>query len=135
MNKPNLLFPTPVWTTQLDNYTNVNEQMYSFIKSEQKKDKNGITKSNIKGWHSNDFNMDIKESVCSPRFHSQWLPDVIQIEPRSLSKDVINNLKIKGHQIIPYRWGYIGEANGILIMEDGFYGGGDSRGETSAIGY
>ncbi len=82
-----------------------------------------------------EFNMDIKEAVCSPRFHSQWLPDVIQIEPRSLSKDVINNLKKKGHQIIPYRWGYIGEANGILIMDDGFYGGGDNRGETSAIGY
>ena len=82
-----------------------------------------------------EFNMDIKEAVSSPRFHSQWLPDVIQIEPRSLSKDVINNLKKKGHHIIPYRWGYIGEANGILIMDDGFYGGGDSRGETSAIGY
>ena len=82
-----------------------------------------------------EFNMDIKEAVSSPRFHSQWLPDVIQIEPRSLSKDVINNLKTKGHQIIPYRWGYIGEANGILIMDDGFYGAGDSRGETSAIGY
>ena len=42
MNKPNLLFQTPVWTTQLENYTNVNEQMYSFIKSEQKKDKNEL---------------------------------------------------------------------------------------------
>ena len=38
MNKPNLLFPTPVWTTQLENYTNVNEQMYSFI-NRTKKDK------------------------------------------------------------------------------------------------
>ena len=82
-----------------------------------------------------EFNMDIEEAVSSPRFHSQWLPDVIQIEPRSLPKDVLIKLKEKGHQVVPYRWGYIGEANGILILEDGFYGGGDNRGETSAIGY
>jgi len=82
-----------------------------------------------------DFGMDIKEAVSSPRFHSQWLPDVIMTEPRGLSKDVIKNLEAKGHTLVPYKWGYIGEANGILITEDGFYGGGDSRGETSAVGY
>ena len=82
-----------------------------------------------------EFKMDIKEAVSSPRFHSQWLPDVIQVEPRSLSNDVLNNLKKKGHKIVPYKWGYIGEANGILILEDFVSGGGDSRGETSAIGY
>ena len=79
--------------------------------------------------------MDIKEAVASPRFHSQWLPDVIMTEPRGLSRDVIQNLVARGHTLVPYKWGYIGEANGILITEDGFYGGGDSRGETSAIGY
>jgi gamma-glutamyltranspeptidase/glutathione hydrolase len=82
-----------------------------------------------------DYGMDIKEAVSSPRFHSQWVPDVIMTEPRGLSKDVIQNLESKGHTLVPYKWGYIGEANGILISEDGFYGGGDSRGETSAIGY
>ena len=81
------------------------------------------------------YGMDIKEAVASPRFHSQWLPDVIMTEPRGLSKDVIQNLESKGHTLVPYKGGYIGEANGILITEDGFYGGGDSRGETSAVGY
>ena len=80
-------------------------------------------------------NMDIKEAVSSPRFHSQWLPDVIMTEPRGLSRDVIKNLELRGHTLVPYKWGYIGEANGILITEDGFYGGGDSRGETAAVGY
>ena len=79
--------------------------------------------------------MDIKEAVTSPRFHSQWVPDVIMTEPRGLSRDVIKNLEAIGHTLVPYKWGYIGEANGILITEDGFYGGGDSRGETTAIGY
>ncbi len=61
MTKPNLLFPTPVWTMQLDNYKNVNEEMYNFIKSNQEKDEIGINKSNVKGWHSKDFNLNDKE--------------------------------------------------------------------------
>ena len=61
MSKPNLLFPTPVWTIQLDNYRNVNEQMYDYIKSKQKNDGIGISKSNVKGWHSKDFNLNDKE--------------------------------------------------------------------------
>ena len=47
MSKPNLLFPTPVWTIQLDNYRNVNEQMYDYIKSKQKNDGIGISKSKL----------------------------------------------------------------------------------------
>ena len=61
MNKPNLFFPTPVWTLQLDNYHSINEQMYKFIKITQSKDQQGISKSNIKGWHSKDFNMQQNE--------------------------------------------------------------------------
>ena len=57
MTKPNLFFPTPVWTTNLDNYKTINEQMYNYIKSNKKNDKKGISKSNVKGWHSNDFNL------------------------------------------------------------------------------
>jgi len=81
-----------------------------------------------------DHRMDIKEAVCASRFHSQWLPDVIQIEPRGLTKDVLINLRSRGHEII-YRGGYIGESNGIMITDEGIFGGGDCRGETSAIGY
>ena len=61
MSKPNLFFPTPVWTLQLDNYESINEQMYKFIKNTQLKDQEGISKSNIKGWHSKDFNMQENE--------------------------------------------------------------------------
>ena len=61
MNKPNLFFPTPVWTLQLDEYQSINEQMYKFIKNTQSKDQQGISKSNIKGWHSKDFNMQENE--------------------------------------------------------------------------
>lgn len=81
-----------------------------------------------------DHGMDIKEAVCAPRFHSQWLPDVVQYEPKSLIKDIKKALEIKGHKLVK-RGGYIGEANGIMILDQGYFGGGDCRGETSAIGY
>tara|TARA_B100001057_G_C22810254_1_gene935118 strand:+ start:1297 stop:1899 length:603 start_codon:yes stop_codon:yes gene_type:complete len=57
MNKPNLLFPTPVWTIQLENFRTMNEAMYTFIKESQIKDQKGIKKSNNKGWHSKNFDM------------------------------------------------------------------------------
>ena len=57
MTKPNLIFPTPIWTIQLDNYKELNENMYNYIKSNQRKDEIGINKSNVKGWHSKDFDL------------------------------------------------------------------------------
>ena len=54
-------FSTPVWTIQLDNYKNINEDMYKYIKFLNEKDQIGINKSNIKGWHSKDFNLNDKE--------------------------------------------------------------------------
>ena len=68
------------------------------------------------------FEMDINEAVCAPRFHSQWLPDVIQIEPRGLSEDVLSNIRLRDHKII-YRGGYIGESNGIMVTSKGLFGG------------
>ena len=79
--------------------------------------------------------MDIQEAVSVPRVHSQWLPDAIIVEQRSLSKDVEQNLINRGHTIRLYRWSTIGQANGIMIGEKGFYGGADPRGENATEGY
>ncbi len=77
--------------------------------------------------------MDIKEAVASPRFHSQWLPDMVFYEKYGLSNDVVDNLRSRGHDM--KLRGDIGEANGIMINEKGYWGGADSRGENTAIGY
>tara|TARA_B100000941_G_C28387620_1_gene490878 strand:+ start:18 stop:620 length:603 start_codon:yes stop_codon:yes gene_type:complete len=61
MTKPNLFFPTPVWTLQLENYEKINEEMYDYIKKHQSSDHVGINKSNIKGWHSKDFDLSENE--------------------------------------------------------------------------
>ena len=80
-----------------------------------------------------EHDMNILDAISSPRFHSQWFPDVIYYEKNSLSSSIIENLKSRGHQM-EIR-GDIGEANGILINEKGYWGAPDPRGETSAIGY
>ena len=61
MNKPNLLFPTPVWTIQLENYKEINEEMHEYIKKLQNENNIGIERSNVKGWHSNDFDLTDKQ--------------------------------------------------------------------------
>ena len=57
MSGPNLFFSTPVWTSKLENYESTNENILSYIKNNQKEDQKGIIKSNIKGWHSKDFDL------------------------------------------------------------------------------
>jgi len=80
MNSPNLFFSTPVWASKLENYNATNEKIYGFIKNNQKKDERGVTKSNIKGWHSEDFDMKNEDVIAfikmiSPRIN-QVLADM-----------------------------------------------------------
>tara|TARA_X000000950_G_scaffold185688_2_gene224894 strand:- start:2613 stop:4319 length:1707 start_codon:yes stop_codon:yes gene_type:complete len=77
--------------------------------------------------------MNIKDAVSSPRVHSQWLPDMIFHEKNGLKNSTIYKLKKMGHDI--RMRSSIGEANGIMINEKGFWGGADNRGENTAIGY
>ena len=61
MSSPNLFFPTPVWVTKIDKYKETNEEIYKYIKNLREIDEKGIIKSNIKGWHSNDFDLKDEE--------------------------------------------------------------------------
>jgi gamma-glutamyltranspeptidase / glutathione hydrolase len=78
--------------------------------------------------------MNVQEAVSAPRVHSQWLPDVINVEPRALQPDVIERLEAMGHTISPR--GAWGSANSILINTRGKWGAADPRTGTShAAGY
>ena len=52
-----LFFSTPIWTSKINNFENINNEMFEYITSLQKKDPGGIIKSNFKGWHSKNFDM------------------------------------------------------------------------------
>jgi gamma-glutamyltranspeptidase/glutathione hydrolase len=41
--------------------------------------------------------MDIQSAVDAPRFHHQWLPDTIYLEPFALSVDTQEKLKAAGY--------------------------------------
>jgi gamma-glutamyltranspeptidase / glutathione hydrolase len=80
-----------------------------------------------------DFGMNIEDAIESPRFHHQWLPDLIQFESAGFSVETINELTIRGHE---YKFrGSIGEANCIQINEEIIFGSADSRKGASAVGY
>ena len=58
MSNPNLFFSTPVWVSTINNYKETNEKIYHYIKNLHSTDNKGIIKSNVQGWHSNNFNLE-----------------------------------------------------------------------------
>ena len=86
-----------------------------------------------------DHNMNIAQAIEAPRIHHQWLPDRIEYERFSLSKDTQKSLKARGHLLneLPFP-SYIGAAMGIKVDSISGYltGAADSRSpDGAAIGY
>ncbi len=81
-----------------------------------------------------DFKMNISEAISAPRFHHQWLPDMIFRERFALVKDVENYLLKKGENLGPVR--RLGYAEGIIYNAKSktFYGASDPRGDGLAKG-
>ena len=52
-----LFFSTPIWSSKIDSYKEVNEEMYNYILNLREQNPEGIRKSNFNGWHSKDFNL------------------------------------------------------------------------------
>ena len=81
-----------------------------------------------------DFGMNIEDAVHSPRFHHQWLPDMVFYEKNKLSEETLFELTDKGYQLSEKY--SIGEANCIQIGANGIkFGAADSRRGASAIAY
>lgn len=83
-----------------------------------------------------EFNMTMQEAVDAPRFHHQWLPDEISMEPNSFDKPLIKKLENLGYTVNEKDSPVIGKVDGILVLDDNSYeGGADRRGDDTAIGF
>jgi len=83
-----------------------------------------------------EYKMTMQQAVDAPRFHHQWLPDVILFEPNSFPKDIIEQLQALGYSINEENSRIIGKVDGILVLDNGkLEGGADRRGDDTAIGF
>jgi len=82
-----------------------------------------------------DFKMNVREAVEAPRFHHQWLPDVVRYEKFGFSTDVLYNLEKKGHNL--EKIDYLGNVQAILWDEDSaeWTGWSDPRRNGESKGY
>jgi gamma-glutamyltranspeptidase/glutathione hydrolase len=89
-----------------------------------------------------DYGMNIQEAVNAPRFHHQWLPDVVNVE-RWFSPDAVRLLEQMGHKVqsgetagedrAPY-WSD-GECIAIDLKTGERLGASDVRNNGKAVGY
>lgn len=81
-----------------------------------------------------DHGMTMQQAVDTPRFHFQWLPDVVQMEQGAIPTADSLALVAMGHRFAtkaPY-----GRVDAIHVLRDGrLEGGADHRGDDHAAGY
>jgi gamma-glutamyltranspeptidase / glutathione hydrolase len=79
-----------------------------------------------------EFNLSLEDAVWRPRFHHQWLPDVVYVE-KTFPMDVRAKLEAMGYKIVER--GNIGRFEAIKISNNKVEAVADNRGDDHAEGY
>ena len=83
-----------------------------------------------------EYKMGIQESIDSPRFHHQWVPDSVRFEPNFKNISELKKLKSIGHQFDLQKSKKIGRVDAIMVDRNGNISvGADNRGDDFAETY
>ncbi|MDP3682209.1 MAG: gamma-glutamyltransferase [Flavobacterium sp.] len=83
-----------------------------------------------------EYRLSMQEAVNAPRFHHQWLPDLITFEPNTFDTKTFETLKSKGYLINEKTTPVIGKVDAILVLPNKkLEGGADFRGDDKAVGF
>jgi gamma-glutamyltranspeptidase/glutathione hydrolase len=80
-----------------------------------------------------EFGMGMQEAVDAPRFHHQWLPDSVILEPGKFDPALIKALQDKGYNVAEQYSRIIGRVDAILVDDQkNLSTGADPRGDDAA---
>ena len=83
-----------------------------------------------------EYSLSMQQAVNAPRFHHQWLPDLITFEPNTFDTKTFETLKSKGYLINEKTTPVIGKVDAILALPNKtLEGGADFRGDDKAVGF
>jgi gamma-glutamyltranspeptidase/glutathione hydrolase len=81
-----------------------------------------------------DYGQDVEEAVSSPRFHHQWVPDKLYVEPATPA-DVVRGLERRGHVVEVSKRNWSAAEAIVVDPKTGWHlGGSDPRRSGLALG-
>jgi len=85
--------------------------------------------------HVVDGGMDVREAVSRPRYHHQWLPDEVDVEP-GVPDAVVEGLRARGHEVDEATRTWSAVEAIVVDPETGVHrGANDPRRDGLAVGY